>query len=116
MDLLPAQPIFLTILVLCSEQNRSRDLSLVPVQVSSYISNMMFENNVSPPPSASSVIRDRWPTIFLVSGAVALFLGLHMATAIVTIVAVGLLIAGLIALVIRRLRTGSEPVAEVGGR
>lgn len=91
-----------------AEQDRSRDLSLVPAVTSSYFQNMEFENEVSAPPSTWSTVRGHLPILLLGGGAIAVFLGLHAAATGAVVIAALHLAAGVLAFVIQRIRQSRQ--------
>ncbi len=80
---------------------------------SPYISNMMFENDPSPPRSGRSVFLDRFPAVLMFCGAMGFFIGMHMRLTRALIVASLLVAAGLCAALVQKVRRGPE--AEVEG-
>lgn len=73
---------------------------------------MKFENDIAPPTSTWSIVRDHLPLLLLGGGAIAVFLGLHMAATGVVVLAGLHLVAGLVAVGGQQLRKSRRAQAE----
>lgn len=73
---------------------------------------MKFENDLTPPASTWSTVRDHLPLLLLGGGVVAVFLGLHMAATGVVAIAALHLVAGLVAFGSQQLRKARGAQAE----
>lgn len=65
---------------------------------------MQFENDISAAPSRWTIIRDHLPILLLGGGAIAVFLGLHMAATGVVVVAALHLLIGAVVFAMQRFR------------
>lgn len=86
-------------------------LCLVTRSCPLYISNMMFENELTPTPSVKSQIVKHLPIAAIVLGVLAAFVALHVAITGVLIAAAAHVVLGLGLLGIRRHRTTSSATA-----